>query len=219
MKKIGSVGKFRRTFEAKDIKVVYKGFLKLLTFLDDNKKRKEMLHRGDSVFVLPIDWQAHEVVMISEPRINRIFGERRMGRDIVQEVLAAPPGGYYSIGNVEAKDVVSMEMIAGTINPDETPEAAAIRETAEESGYAIAEKDLTKIDAVYATIGGSDEVLHLYFADIGQAAHTPPQGDGDEQIEVYRVEFKEAFEMLEARQCKTVASAILLRQLQLEISF
>ena len=56
------------------------------------------------------------------------------------------------------------EVIAGLIDPGESPETCAVREAFEETGYEVS--DLQHLHTFYATIGISDEKVHLYFATV-----------------------------------------------------
>jgi nudix-type nucleoside diphosphatase (YffH/AdpP family) len=60
-----------------------------------------------------------------------------------------------------------IEAMAGSIDPGETPEAAAKRETLEEIGYAV--ENLEFIARFYVTPGGSSERIFLYYAEVGSA--------------------------------------------------
>lgn len=59
-------------------------------------------------------------------------------------------------------DRVTLEIPAGAANPGETPEAAAHRELAEETGYRAVE--LRPLGAFYPAIGYSSERITLYVA-------------------------------------------------------
>ena len=55
-----------------------------------------------------------------------------------------------------------MELPAGKINPGEAPEATAIRELEEETGWIAG--TLEKLAVIYTTPGFCDEELHIYLA-------------------------------------------------------
>jgi nudix-type nucleoside diphosphatase (YffH/AdpP family) len=57
-----------------------------------------------------------------------------------------------------------MEIVAGILEPGETPEAAVRRETLEETGYEIAL--LEPIATFYVSPGGSSERILLYYAEV-----------------------------------------------------
>jgi nudix-type nucleoside diphosphatase (YffH/AdpP family) len=59
------------------------------------------------------------------------------------------------------------ETVAGMIDSYETPEAAAARETLEETGYAI--RNLKLIAKFFSSPGGSSERIFLYYAEVRNA--------------------------------------------------
>lgn len=77
------------------------------------------------------------------------------------------------------------ELVAGTLEPGESPEACIIRETLEETGFHIENPRL--IARFFPSPGASTELVYLYYADVSQARredHTGPhRGVGDEEIE------------------------------------
>jgi ADP-ribose pyrophosphatase len=70
------------------------------------------------------------------------------------------------------------EVVAGRIDPGETPLAAARRELAEEAGYAA--KQWTKLGVFYPSPGFMDERMWLYLAE-GLSPATA-EADPDERI-------------------------------------
>lgn len=79
-----------------------------------------------------------------------------------------------------------LEVPAGKLDPDEKPEACALRELAEETGFTA--KKLRKLTAMYTTPGFSDEVIHVYLAE--DLVKSDKQPDEDEFIntEIYTLE-------------------------------
>lgn len=55
-----------------------------------------------------------------------------------------------------------LELVAGLVEPGETPAEVAVRETAEESGCTV--QDLLPIAGYYSSPGGCDEYFHLFCA-------------------------------------------------------
>jgi ADP-ribose pyrophosphatase len=94
---------------------------------------REMFERGRATVVLPYDPARDAVVLIEQFRI-----------------------GAYAAG---LKPWL-VEPVAGIVEPGETPEAVARRETVEEAGCEIAE--LEPIGTVMSSPGGCSELLHLY---------------------------------------------------------
>jgi ADP-ribose pyrophosphatase len=81
------------------------------------------------------------------------------------------------------------------IDTGEAPEAAAIRETLEETGYRIREPEL--IGRFFVSPGGSSERVFLYFAEVGDADRVGKGGGiDDEDIKVLEIGLEELFEQL-----------------------
>jgi ADP-ribose pyrophosphatase len=57
---------------------------------------------------------------------------------------------------------ILMEIPAGTLHPDETPEECALRELMEEVGYSASR--LEKLASIYLAPGYSTELIHLFLA-------------------------------------------------------
>lgn len=75
------------------------------------------------------------------------------------------------------------EIPAGKLEPGEDPQAAALRELAEETGYRA--QQIHKLYSFYTTPGFSNEVLHLYLASDLVAGDAHP--DDDEFVHCERV--------------------------------
>lgn len=85
-----------------------------------------------------------------------------------------------------------VEIPAGTLEPDEDPRAAALRELAEETGYRADQLEL--LTACYLSPGILDERMHVFVAtglSLGPAAREP-----GEQIENLVVTWDEALEQI-----------------------
>ena len=81
------------------------------------------------------------------------------------------------------------------IDTGEAPEAAAIRETLEETGYRIREPEL--IGRFFVSPGGTSERVFLYFAEVGGADRVGMGGGiDDEDIKVLEIGLEELFERL-----------------------
>lgn len=98
-----------------------------------------------------------------------------------------------------------VEIVAGGLEPGELPEACAIRETREETGYATA--SMKKLGVVALAPGYSAEMLHLYFAELAAAGDSCP--DHDEYVETVRLTEAEIDGMIvrnEIKDAKTLAA-------------
>jgi ADP-ribose pyrophosphatase len=96
-----------------------------------------------------------------------------------------------------------VEIPAGKLEPGENPEACAVRELAEETGYTA--ETMKLVASFYTSPGFADEIVHLYRAEglkTGQA-----QPDEDEFVELLHISLEEAKQMIqsgEIRDAKTI---------------
>ena len=104
----------------------------------------------------------------------------------------------FRVGAMEYDDTPwLLEIVAGAIEPGETPEQVVIRETQEESGCQVL--DLMPAHVFYTTPGGSSERIHLYCARVDSTNVGGIHGlrSEDEDIRVFAVSFDEAMALLE----------------------
>lgn len=88
---------------------------------------------------------------------------------------------------------VLLEIPAGTLEPDEDPEQAAVRELQEEIGYRPGK--LTRLAGEYTAPGYTSELIHIYLATGLQESNLDQ--DDDEFLEVVRLPFDEALRRVE----------------------
>lgn len=105
-----------------------------------------------------------------------------------------------------------LEIPAGCLNPDESPEACLQRELAEEIGQSAGRVD--KLLTLYPSPGCLNEVLHLYLA----RELTPAEGqpDEDENLQIVTMPLAEAISLCrrgEICDAKSVAGLFLAREL------
>lgn len=110
-----------------------------------------------------------------------VLGERwEVVRHAPAVAVLVRDGAGRVLGVVQRRPAVgarTWELPAGLIDPGETPEAAAARELAEETGLAGA---LTPLAVAYVSPGFTDERVHLFEArDLRPTAGTP---DEDEEL-------------------------------------
>jgi ADP-ribose pyrophosphatase len=101
-----------------------------------------------------------------------------------------------------------LEIVAGTLEPPESPEACAARELAEETGYRAAR--LTKLTEFYVSPGVLSEKMHLFLAE-GLTAGPPELAPGEEiknEIVAWDLAVKWAAEGT-LRDAKTIAGLLL----------
>jgi ADP-ribose pyrophosphatase len=88
---------------------------------------------------------------------------------------------------------VMLELPAGTLTPDEAPEACAERELQEETGYRPGR--LQSLGGFYAAPGYTTEYIHLFLARDLTASKL--QQDSDEFLEVTRLTLADALRAIE----------------------
>lgn len=88
-----------------------------------------------------------------------------------------------------------LEIVAGMIDPGESPDQAAKREVEEEVGYLP--KALTPLGSMYGSPGGLGERVYLFLAEVSEAEKTG-EGGGleDEDIELVWIKPSEAHRMV-----------------------
>jgi ADP-ribose pyrophosphatase len=97
-----------------------------------------------------------------------------------------------------------LEIPAGTLNEGERPETGASRELEEELGF-VAGK-LEKLIEFFVSPGFCEEKMWVYLAS--DLTQTKQKLDADELIEVVRVSFSEAFEMISAGEIEDAKTII-----------
>jgi ADP-ribose pyrophosphatase len=151
-----------------------------------------LFERGDSAAVLLYDQLSDEVVLVEQFRLPAYVREGGDGR--------------------------LLEVVAGVVDPDRTPEEVARAELVEESGYAVDE--LEHLVTFYASPGACTERIHLYLGYLTSSSCVGQGGglsDHGEDIRVHRFSLKEARRLIEQgviRDAKTILAVqhLLLRR-------
>jgi ADP-ribose pyrophosphatase len=123
-------------------------------------------------------------------------------------VLARHPDGSFLFVRQYRKAVECLmtEVVAGLLDPGESPEAAAHRELEEETGHRAAR--LVPLGMVFASPGYVDETIHAYYAEVEAVPTSEARPDHDERIEVIRMDeatFEQAVRAGNIRDAKTLA--------------
>jgi ADP-ribose pyrophosphatase len=147
---------------------------------------RECFERGHAAALLPYDPVRDEVVLIEQFRIG---------------ALAAGWSPW------------QVEIVAGIIEPEETPEAVARRETAEEIGQAPS--DIVPIFHYISTPGGASETVALYCGrvDASDAVGLHGNPHEDEDIRVFCLSFHQAMAELDAGRLTNAVTIIALQWL------
>jgi nudix-type nucleoside diphosphatase (YffH/AdpP family) len=150
-------------------------------------QRRLVFERGDSVAVLLYNPDTNAVVMVNQFRAPSLLARRR--------------------DNPASADGWITETVAGMIDDGETPEATAVRECLEETGYKIDKPEL--ICKFFSSPGGTSERIFLYFAEIGEADKIGKGGGNDgEDIRVLEMNANDLFCQLEKKQIEDPKLAI-----------
>jgi ADP-ribose pyrophosphatase len=107
---------------------------------------------------------------------------------------------------------IMFELPAGKLEKDEDPGEAALREFKEETGYSA--ESIRHISSFYPTVGYSEEVLHLYFAEDLTAGQT--DFDENESIEIEEYLPETLYELIatgEINDGKTLLALLLYRNM------
>jgi nudix-type nucleoside diphosphatase (YffH/AdpP family) len=108
------------------------------------------------------------------------------------------------------------EIVAGIVDPNETPEEAMRREIVEEIGYRVGE--LTPITTMYPSPGGSSERITIYYAEVNNSDRIAVGGglaSENEDIQITEVGIPElwrALDMGEIKDAKTIIGLMWLRR-------
>jgi ADP-ribose pyrophosphatase len=183
--------------EIVDKTIVYNGFFRIERYRLrhrlfsgewSHELGREVFERGHAAAVLPYDPARDQVVLIEQFRIG---------------ALEAPGGPWL------------LEIVAGIIDEQETPEAVIRREAIEESGCTL--QDVVPICEYLVSPGGSSERLALFCGkvDVSQAGGTHGLVEEGEDTRVVVVSFDEAMAYLRAGKINAAAPIIALQWLML----
>lgn len=212
MELVRSIGDRPETYRMDDCRLDRGGFLSVYSFALDGK-RMDLMDRGHGVVVLPVDWARREVYMVEQPRPVKAFVTHQGGVAMLERARRREGDGGIDI---PAKDLAVLEMPAGMIDAGETPAQAASRELAEETGIIVAPESLRKIAEYFPSVGGTTERMTAFFAELPDpVVITDTDGDGHERIDLWRMSFEEAWEMMRNGRIETASSMVLLRELKI----
>ncbi|WP_239023953.1 ADP-ribose diphosphatase [Paraglaciecola marina] len=199
MKKINQESKLSTLqFSTEDVEIVkkeslFEGFFKMVKYDFKHKLyeggwskviEREVFERGNAVAVLLYDPALEEFVMIEQFRIG---------------ALSNPQSPWL------------LEVVAGIIDPDETPENVCRREALEEAGVTI--KKITPALNYLPSPGGCTERLHLFVGEVdaSQAGGVHGLEYESEDILVHRVSVVDAMAWLEEGKIDNSATIIVLQ--------
>lgn len=152
---------------------------------------RELMDRHDAVCVLLVDLNSDETVLIEQ----------------------------FRVGAIHTDNPWLLEVVAGLIDKDESPEEVARREAVEEAGVELGR--LHPITRYLPSPGGSNESVHLYVAE-ATAHHAEGVHGLDEEgedIRVQSVPFSQAFDWCRDGTINNAAAIIALQWLELNLDW
>lgn len=161
-------------------------------FNDGSWKRlsRESYNRGNGTSILLYNKEKKTIILTKQFRMPAYVNDRNEG--------------------------MSIEVCAGALDKNESPETCIIREVEEEVGYKI--NSATKILESYMSPGAVTEKMHYFIAEYKDEMKIN-EGGGleveDEEIEVMELPFIEALEMMESFEIKDAKTIVLLQYAQI----
>jgi len=183
-----------------DKQVMYDGFFSLNTYTVQHRLfaggwsevlTRELFQRGNCVAVLLYDPDADKVVIIEQFRMG-------------------------PLGQPDSRvRAWLLEIVAGAIEPGETAEEVAFRESEEEAGCTV--KKMHLINEFYTSPGGTSERISLFYGriDANDIGGIHGLQDEHEDILVSTVSFDEAYQMIEEGRIESAIPIIAIQWLAL----
>jgi len=146
---------------------------------------RELLVRHDAVCVLLFDPITDNVVLIEQ----------------------------FRVGAIKQKSAWLLEIVAGLIDKDESPEEVAHREAFEEAGVEI--NKLTPITQYQSSPGGTNETIHLFIANVDSTKAFGTHGleEESEDIKVVVISKNDAFDLVNQGKINNASTLISLQWL------
>jgi len=190
----------KKEFKVLDKQVMYDGFFSLNTYDVrhclfaggwSDVLTRELFQRGNCVAVLLYDPDADKVVIIEQFRMGPV------GQSDSQERAWL------------------LEIVAGAIEPGETAEDVAFRESKEEAGCTV--KEMHLINEFYTSPGGTSERISLFYGriDANEVGGIHGLKSEHEDILVSTVKFDEAYQMIEEGRIESAIPIIAIQWLAL----
>ncbi|MDP5147588.1 ADP-ribose diphosphatase [Shewanella sp. ULN5] len=184
-------------FELLSKRVLYKGFFRLDEYRFKHRLFaggwsgeiiREVFERGHAVVVLPYDPILDKVVLIEQLRVPAL---------------------------ATTKSIWLLELVAGMIEPGESPEQVASRELFEEAGLIASHIDY--INSYLVSPGGTSERFYLYLGrvDASQAKGLHGLDSEDEDIKVHVVSRAQAYEWVQSGRIDNASTVLGIQWLML----
>ncbi len=161
-------------------------------FKDGSWKRlsRESYNRGNGTSILLYDKRKGTVILTKQFRIPAYSNDKNDG--------------------------MSIEVCAGAIDENESPEVCIIREVEEEVGYKI--QSAQKVLEAYMSPGAVTEKMYLFVAEYSDEMKINSGGglqSEDEEIEVLEISLEEAFQMIYTGEILDAKTIMLLQYAQI----
>jgi len=186
-------------FEIQEKTICYQGFFRLEQYRLRHQKfngewsrsiTREIFERGNAAAVLPYDPYTDEVLLIEQFRAGAVFA----------------PGTPWLL-----------EIVAGVIEANETPEQVVERESIEEAGCQIS--NLVPLYDYLVSPGGTTERIMLFCGQVDMqtigAGSIHGNGEEDEDIKVHITPLNEAIRLLNTGRISSASAIIALQWLAL----
>lgn len=192
---------WKPAFDQRDVRLeqdepLYRGFFRLHRLTLSHPRfeggrvriQREVLDRGDAVCVLLYDPRADAVVLVEQFRVG-------------------------ALGKTDSPWL--LELVAGIVEPGESAEQVARRESLEEAGIALG--PVLPITGYLPSPGGCDEWIELLCAlvDSSRAGGVHGLADEGEDIKVHVIPASEAFRLVREHRLHNAAAIIALQWLEL----
>jgi GDP-mannose pyrophosphatase NudK len=151
---------------------------------------RECYDRGDGTSVLLYNTQNRKVILTKQFRMPAFINCNNEG--------------------------MSIEVCAGALDKDESPETCIVREIEEEVGIKI--ETVEKVMETYMSPGAVTEKMHLFIAQYADDMKVSCGGGletEDEEIEVLEINIDKALEMIEKQEIKDAKTILLLQYVRL----
>lgn len=183
---------------------------------DVSVTRRETLFQGfyriDKLWLTHPRFEGGQVDIARElflrpPAVGVLLCDRAVERVLLIE--------QFRVGALDDAHPWQFEVVAGLIEPGESREAVAVRETKEEAGVDITADDLTYVNEFLVSCGGSDERFTLYVApaDLDQAQGIHGALDEGEDIRVHVMTVEEALALGDSGRLNNVVGLLALHWL------
>ena len=158
------------------------------------QQAKEVYYRPDAVAVLIVDEERMKFLLCRQFRLPTFVNGNETG--------------------------YLVEVCAGLMDENETPEQTVLREAKEETGYTLAE--LSPVAGTYTSAGGITEFVHLFIGSCSLNGDNPGAGglkDEGEDIELLELGFEEARTMLKQGEFHDMKTILLLQHYFMQLEY